>query len=133
MLCMAISSSLFAQKKKVPDAAQKSFNKKFPAATNTSWDKEGKDNFEASFIMDGKKGSANFSGSGEWLETEMPVPVSALPPAVKDAFAKAFPGAPINTVYLVESKGGKTEYEIEYRLKGRRKEAKFSPEGKIAQ
>ena len=133
MLCMVVGSGVRAQKNKVPDAAQKSFNKKFPAATNISWDKEAKDNFEVSFIIEGKKGSANFSGEGEWLETEMPVAVAAVPPLVKDAFTKAVPGALIHTVYLVESKGGKTEYEIEYRLKGRNKEAKFSPEGKIAQ
>jgi len=62
----------------------------------------------------------------------MPFALSALPKAVKDAFTKAFPAAAIQTGYLVESKGGKSEYEIEYTLNGKKKEAKFSPEGKAA-
>jgi hypothetical protein len=81
--------------------------------------------------MDGKKGSANFSGKGEWMETEMAIPQANTPKAVMDGFNKVFAGATIKEVYKIESKEGKNYFEIEYSLKGKIKEAKLDPTGKV--
>ena len=58
----------FAQTK-TPTAITTAFSKKFPNATNVMWDKENAHNFEAKFEWKGEKLSANFTDTGEWLET----------------------------------------------------------------
>ena len=94
----------FAQKSKVTIEAQKAFQTNFPTAKEVKWEMESKDDYEASFVMDGKKGSANFSGKGEWMETEMAIPQANTPKSVMDGFNKAFAGATIKEVYKIESK-----------------------------
>ena len=131
LLCLGISTTIQAQKAKSTPAAEKAFKQKFAGATEVKWDMEKKNEYEASFVMKGKKGSANFSGTGEWLETEMAIPSTDAPKAVSDAFAKSFAGATIKEVYKIESKDGKNYFEIEYDLKGKTKEAKIDPSGKI--
>lgn len=130
-LCIGLFATTYAQKSKVTPAAEKAFTQKFPTAKEVKWEMEAKDEYEASFVMDGKKGSANFSGKGDWIETEMAIPQSNAPKAVLDSFSKAFAGATIKEVYKIESKDGKNYFEIEYSLKGKSKEAKIDPSGKI--
>jgi hypothetical protein len=120
-----------AQKTKVTTEALKAFQTKFPTAKEIKWEMESKDDYEASFVMDGKKGSANFSGKGEWIETEMAIPKANTPKAVMDGFNKTYVGATIKEVYKIESKEGKNYFEIEFSLKGKTKEAKLDPTGKI--
>jgi hypothetical protein len=130
-LCIGILATTNAQKNKVTQAAEKAFAQKFPTAKEVKWEMESKDDYEASFVMDGKKGSANFSGKGEWMETEMGIPQANTPKVVMDGFNKAFAGAIIKEVYKIESKEGKNYFEIEYSLKGKTKEAKLDPTGKV--
>jgi len=130
-LCIGILTTTNAQKNKVTQATEKAFAQKFPTAKEVKWEMESKDDYEASFVMDGKKGSANFSGKGEWMETEMGIQQANTPKAVMDGFNKAFAGATIKEVYKIESKEGKNYFEIEYSLKGKTKEAKLDPTGKV--
>jgi hypothetical protein len=130
-LCIGILATTNAQKNKVTQAAEKAFAQKFPTAKEVKWEMESKNDYEASFVMDGKKGSANFSGKGEWMETEMAILQSNTPKAVMDGFNKAFAGSTIKEVYKIESKEGKNYFEIEYSLKGKTKEAKLDPTGKV--
>ncbi len=131
VLLAAVSiGGLHSQGTKKPAALTKAFPAKFPNAKEVKWDKESKNEYEASFVQDGKKGSANFSTAGEWLETEMAIPQNAAPKAVIDGFNKAYAGAAITEVYKIESKTGKNYFEIEYTIKGKKKEAKLSSEGK---
>ena len=130
-VCIGLFATTNAQKNKVTGAAEKAFTQKFPNAKEVKWEMETKDEYEASFIIDGKKGSANFSGKGDWMETEMAIPQANAPKLVLDAFNKAFAGARIKEVYKIETKDGKNYFEIEYTLKGKSKEAKVDPTGKI--
>lgn len=130
-LCFCIFNTTNAQNNKVTPAAEKAFALKFPSAKEVKWEMESKNDYEASFVMDGKKGSANFSGKGEWMETEMGIPQANTPKAVLNGFNKAFAGATIKEVYKIESKEGKNYFEIEYSLKGKTKEAKLDPTGKL--
>ncbi len=132
LLCMGLSTLAIAQKAIPTDAVIKAFRQKFPGAKDVKWDKENKHEYEAEFIQDGKKASANFSTSGEWLETEMAISQNATPQAVMDAFKKAHAGATITTVYKIEAKTGKNYFEIEYNVKGgKTKEAKLAPDGTL--
>ncbi len=126
---LGLSITMHAQK--TTAAAEKALKQKFPNAREVKWDKEKKNEYEASFVVGGKKVSANFSGTGEWLETEMAIPQSAAPKAVIDGFNRAHTGAAITAVYQIESKEGKRYFEIEYTLKGKAKEAKISADGKM--
>ena len=129
--CMAFSLGVTAQNIPVPDAAVKAFQQKFPNAASVKWGKEGKNEYEAEFTLEGKKGSANFSAVGEWLETETGIALATIPKTVADGFRTSFPGAVITAAYRIESKKEKNHYEIEYSLKGKKKEARLSPEGKL--
>jgi len=129
--CIGLFTNANAQKNKVTPAAEKAFMQKFPTAKEVKWEMEEKDNYEATFLMDGKKGSTNFSGKGEWMETEMAIPQANTPAIVMEGFKKAFAGATIKEVYKIESKEGKNYFEIEYSLKGKTKEAKLDPTGKL--
>ena len=131
LLFLGFSTTSQAQKSKSTPSAEKAFQQKFAGSTEAKWEMEKKNEYEVTFIMKGKKGSANFSGTGEWLETEMAIPTSDVPKAVSEAFIKAFAGAKIKEVYKIESKDGKNYFEIEYDLKGKTKEVKLDPSGKI--
>lgn len=131
ILCLALTTIGFAQKIKPTPAVEKSFMQKFPNAKEIKWDKEGKDEYEAEFMMDGKKGSANFSAAGLWMETEMAIPQASTPKPVMDAFTKNFKTATITEVYKIESKEGKNYFEIEYTQSGKKSEAKISADGKL--
>lgn len=131
MVCMVNFVTVSAQKTQVPMAAEKAFRQKFPEARNVIWDKESKNEYEASFLLNGKKGSANFSASGNWLETEIAVPQAAAPQKVLEGFGKKFPGAKVNEVFQIYSASGKDYFEIEYTLHGKKKEARLSASGTV--
>ena len=80
LLCAFATS--FAQGK-TPAAVFTAFNKKFPNVTKVKWDRENAHEYEASFEWKGKKLSANFSNTGNWLETESPITFIQLPEKVK--------------------------------------------------
>lgn len=124
---MALAGSIFAQGVKVPAAAEKAFQQKFPAAKDVKWDKESKNEYEAEFTLHGKKASANFSSAGAWMETESGIDITATPAKVIADFNKKYTGATINEVYFIETKDGGNYYEIEYTLHGKKKEAKINP------
>lgn len=129
--CMASIVVVTARQIQVPLAVGKAFGLRFPSAQNVKWDKESKYEYEAVFLLSGKKVSTNFSASGNWLETEMPISQSAAPKVVMDGFGAKFPGAKVNQVYQISSPGGKEYFEIEYTLKGKKKEAKLSAGGGV--
>jgi hypothetical protein len=132
LIYMGLITVAFAQNTKPTEAAEKAFRQQFPNAKEVKWDKENKHEYEASFVLDGKKGSANFSASGEWLETEMAIPQSAAPQAVLDGFKKAHTGATIAAIYKIETKNDQHYFEIEYKVKGgKTKEAKLASDGKL--
>lgn len=130
IVCFSIINSISAQVK-VPAPAENAFKKMFPSATNIKWDKESKTEYEASFELNGKKGSANFSATGEWLETEKGIDVSAAPKAVINAVTTAWPKSTIKAVFEIETKDGKHYYEVEYTINGKTKEAKIATDGTL--
>ena len=96
-----------------PAAVQKAFEQKFPNATNVKWDKENAHEYEASFEWNGDKLSANFSDTGEWLETESTTTFNALPENVQTAFNASHKGATVKAVAKIETSKGNTKFEVE--------------------
>ncbi len=128
IICLSVINLVSAQTK-VPAVAEAAFKAKFPTATAVKWDKENKKEYEAEFMVDGKKCSANFSNTGVWMETERAIAQSAAPKAVLEAVANAFPKATIKEVYEIETKDGKHYFEVEYIINKKTKEAKFATDG----
>ena len=113
-----ISNASFAQKidaQKVPADVNSAFKAKFKNATNTSWEMENTNEFEADFKLNGEKVSACFDNTGKWLETETEIKVSELPALVKATLNTDFEGYKIIEASKVESaKNGKCfEAEVE--------------------
>lgn len=98
-----------------PDAVIKAFQQKFPKATNVKWDKENAHEYEASFEWKGEKLSANFSDTGEWLETESPTTFNALPEKVQTAFNTSHKGVTVKAVAKIETSKDATKYEVEFK------------------
>ncbi len=109
---ICVFATTFAESK-TPIAVTTAFNKKFPNATHVKWDKENAHEYEASFIWNGVNYSANFSDTGNWLETESPTSFNQLPEKVQSAFKASHNGTTIKAKAKIETSKGETQYEVE--------------------
>jgi hypothetical protein len=114
-----------------PVAVQKSFEQKFPKATNVKWGMENKKEWEAEFTSDGNKSSANFSIEGKWIETEMVIPVTSLPPAVADAIQKSYPGWKITEADKTDTAKNGLIYEADIKSGTQKKALAFKEDGTV--
>ena len=112
-MLLAFTDALVAAQGKAPSAVTIAFNQKFPEAKNVHWDKENAHEYEASFVWNASKYSANFSDSGEWLETESAITFNQLPEKVQAAFKAVNKASTIKAVAKIETLKGKIKYEIE--------------------
>jgi Protein of unknown function (DUF2874). len=86
-----ISVSAFSQKNP-PENVKKEFTKKYASAQSIKWESEEKNEWEAEFIMDGKKMSASFDNSAKWVESETEITEKELPFSVVSTLNKDFQG-----------------------------------------
>jgi hypothetical protein len=114
-----------------PTAVQKAFAQKFAKATDIKWGKENSNEYEAEFVLEGIKMSANFATDGTWLETETTIPVSQLPAAVTAAVAKLYPNSTVIEADKIERAGKATLYETEIKTGTKKKEVVFDDKGVI--
>jgi len=98
---------------KIPASVKESFAKMFPKVTDAKWEMEKKSEYEASFKMDGKSMSANFSDKGEWMETETDIKVSELPKPAVDFINQNHKGSKIKEAAVIKKPNGVTRYEAE--------------------
>ena len=102
----------FAQTK-TPKAIETAFKLKFPKATKVKWDKESATEYEANFVINGVKHSANYSNDGTWLETESTTTFDKLPVKVQNAFTASHKKEKVKAIAVIENSTGKILYEIE--------------------
>lgn len=129
--CMAMAT--YAQKVNVPAVVTNVFKEKFPAATDLKWEKENSKELEANFKLNNAAVSANFGLDGTWKETETTINASELPPAVTNAVNTKYPG---NTIFLaerIEKPGNTVLYEVNIKVKGKKKELELDPSGKFVE
>ena len=134
LLCstVLIATTVFPispKKDKTPQAVEESFKKKFPEAQKVKCEKENKE-YEASFVINGVKTSANFTVSGEWKETESTVSASDLPKIVSDGILSAYPGAKIVDAAKIETPEKGIQYEADIKSGKKKMEVLFDAEGK---
>jgi len=113
---VAAAGSVHAQDlktKDVPAIVKSACEKKYPEATNVSWEKE-KGNYEANW--GGKSGEDNsvlFTPSGIFVEIVKAISISGLPKAVAPYVKAHYKGAKISEAGRVTDAAGKTMYEAE--------------------
>lgn len=115
---------------KTPSAVTTAFQQRFPNATQIKWDKENAHEYEATFEWNGEKRSANYTDTGEWLETESPISFHELPENVKVAFNVAHQGASVKAVSKIETAKGISKFEIEFKQGLRTFERFYTADGK---
>jgi hypothetical protein len=96
------SASAFSQKS-APENIKKEFAKKYPAAQNVKWDRQGDNEWEAEFKMNEKEMSASYDNSGKWLETETEVSSKELPAAVTSTIKKEYAGYKNGEMSIIEN------------------------------
>jgi uncharacterized membrane protein YkoI len=126
VMLMAVAS---CKSENVPDTVKKAFQTKFPNATNEKWDNEKAHEYEVKFDWNGVKYSANFSETGEWLETEGTISFDQLPEKVQKAFNFEHSGASIKAIAKIETSKGITKYEIEIKQSIKNVEILYTEEG----
>jgi hypothetical protein len=76
----------------------KSFNQRFPEATNIEWSKEKDDHFEVIFRVNGIEQIAWFEKSGKWLKTETNYKIDMLNHSIREKL-EAF-GQIMSSIYI---------------------------------
>lgn len=130
-LAIAYSSATLLAQTKTTKEVENAFTAKFPKATNVKWDKENAHEFEASFLENGMKHSANFSDKGTWLETESEITFDKLPMKIQTAFNASHKVAKIKAVAKIETSTKETNYEIEVKKSLKTVEYLYNSEGKL--
>lgn len=133
ILLLLISSIASGQGKSiaVPDAVKSAFHAKFPNATNVTWGKENKYEYEAEFNTGNTSVAANFKADGSWVVTETTVPATDLPVKVSAAVTNKYAGGIITGAEKIEKPGDNIYYEIIVVSSGKKKEVNISTGGKL--
>lgn len=108
-------NQLPAQKLKeteVPPKVREAYKKKYPAAKDGKWEKEGI-NYEVELISNKKKTSIVYDEKGKLIETETSLKPSELPKGASDFIMSNFKGKnPTEASKIIDAEG-KISYEVE--------------------
>jgi Putative beta-lactamase-inhibitor-like, PepSY-like len=129
LLCLCMAVVINAQKLTVPAAVTNAFNAKFPGASDLKWEKENSKELEANFKLNNTNVSANFGLDGSWKETETTINTTDLPAAVTRAANIKYPGAVIFLCERIEKPDSKILYEVNIKMKNKKKELEMDGEG----
>jgi hypothetical protein len=127
---LAISSFLFAGNP--PETVNKAFKQKFPNAVEIKWGKEGAQEWEANFKLDGINMSSNFNNSGEWLETETEIAASKIPDKIIMAINNSYKNCKIVSGAIIERLKASTIYEVDIKIGAIKKEVLYNLDGSSA-
>ncbi len=113
----------------IPKAIQDAFSKKFPTAKSVKWNKENLNEYEANFLLNGIKNSANYDVQGLLLETESEIKVSELPTAITSNIQKKYSDWKIvGAAKIIHAKNG-IQFEADLQKDKSKKEVLFTEKG----
>ncbi len=115
---------------KVPETVQKAFQAKFADAKNIEWEAEEEGEYEAEFVLNNTKMSAEFSKDGTWKETETVVPDSTLPAAIADTLNTKYGDYAVQKAELTENPKGKS-WEVKLKKDDSEMELVFDENGNV--
>ena len=130
MLAIIFSLNATYAQKNVPIHALSDFKIKFPKAQKVNWNKEIHGKFDVEFKLNEKNLTAKYSPIGEWLETELPIEVSKIPPGVGASFKREHEKAKIKLAYKIETVK-QFKYKIEYKEYSKSQEIMYDIDGKV--
>jgi len=108
----------------VPKKVSSAFNEKFSTMENVTWEQESENEWEASFISEGKETSAVFDADGIWLETETEVVLEDIPAEVFKTLCLKYEEFEIEEAESIESPDF-NGYEIEIEMEDDDDEKEF--------
>ena len=114
----------------VPKAVKENFSKKYPAAKEVKWKKEGAD-FEAKFDMDKKELEAIFDAAGAFKMQEEEIKTAELPKGSAEYCTKNFPDYKLHEAEKKIDAAGAITYEAELKKEKEKKEILFDSNGKF--
>lgn len=112
----SLMSAGFAQHATPPAAVKTAFEKAYPGATKTKWEKED-GNYEAGFTDKGQKMAAVYNPQGVLQETEVSIKVSELPAAVTGYMKQHYKGVTVQEAARITKADGTVNYEAEINKK----------------
>ena len=127
-----LSTTSFAQLRKIPAEVTSSFEEKFPNADNVEW-RDKLSGFTASFQLDSSSFIASFNNNGEWESTEEAIEQEQLPDVVQDGFEKSkYTDWDITHVSRIELPGDEIQYKLNV-AKGdiKKRNLYFNSEGRL--
>ncbi len=113
----------------IPKAIQDAFTKKFPTAKSVKWDKENANEYEASFLLNGIKNSANYNVQGLLLETESEIKVTELPAAITSNIQKKYTNWKIVGAAKIEHLKNGIQFEADLQKGKSKKEVLYTETG----
>jgi uncharacterized membrane protein YkoI len=112
---LVLAGAVNAQKIKeadVPKPVMDAFKNKYATGAK-EWEKEKDGTFEAEFKLNGKETSASFRSDGTFVESEEEIKLDELPEVIKDNVSKNYSDFKIEEASKISTAEGKTMYEVE--------------------
>lgn len=129
LFSIALLFSVISFATEAPKLVKEAFTKKFPTAKSVKWDKENSNEYEASFILNGIKSSANYNLKGLLLETEAEIKISELPTAVSANIQKKYSEWKIVGAAKIENVKNGIQFEADLQKGKSKKEVLFTETG----
>lgn len=108
---LAIGLMASAQKNALPEAVQKTFEEKYPMATDVKT-KAKKDEIRIRFENEGNATMAVFTADGEWQSTQTTLKHKNTPEKVAATLEKKYADGSYSSVLFVEKKSGDMYYKV---------------------
>lgn len=132
LLVLFIGSAMNCQSDgKVPDVVKDSFKSKYPNENDPDWHQDKNGNYESNFKKDGKHYKADFSPTGQWIETERRLKKNDLPEAIQLKLNEDFDNYKIVEIEEVQHASKGLFYDVELKKDGKKQDVEFSKNGTI--
>lgn len=129
-IILFITVTVSAQNIKLPGSVTSTFDKLYPNAVNVKWDKEGNDEFEASFAKGTQHLSVVIDEDGKLLETETAIAINELSTPIQHFISKNYSGYKITEAAKIVDYKGRVMLEAEVTKANEKKDLLFDQHGK---
>lgn len=126
-----MSFSAFAKDINVPQAVKDAFAKLYPKVTETKWEMEARNQYEAEFKENGQEVTVIFNKNGVLLATETTIKLSELPKNIEKTVNKKFSGYKMLEASKIVDNKGKITYEVDIAQGNNKKELLFKANGSL--
>lgn len=133
MLLLGSVSCKDTEKIQVPQSVAATFLAKYPIEVDPEWKLDKNGLWEAHFKIDDSKYRADFLPNGLWVETELSIKKSDLPPAILTTIKQDFNSENIVEIEQVMHHGKGLFYDVEFQHKGKKKDVEFREDGSLVE